>query len=154
MVSTIATPWAPFDRADPAVAVGLLERIRGRTAEAWVVVEPRPAETPRRRFGGKAARSAYSATISPFADDEAPHFLLYLTFPKGPSFSDRGVSLPPGAVLDDQSKDDATFRVPIATAAADTLGLAMAALDSCAGAPLGDAWRACLGDTYVSRVGY
>ena len=114
-----------------------------------MVVEPQPDETRRGLFRGKA-KSTHSATISPFADDDEPHFLIYLTFPKGAVFSDRSASIPDWAVLDDESKDDAMVRVPISTSLGDTIGLAMAALDGCSESPLGDTWRTAIGHAYVS----
>ena len=152
-MNTIATPWAAFPRGDATVATDLLAQILTMTAEAWVVVEPVPDEQRRGMFR-KAKGSPYSATISPYADDEEPHAIAYVTFPKGAVFSDRGLALPSWAVLDDEAKDDATLRMPIATPPGDMIALAIAALDSCSDAPLGDAWRACIGDTYVGKPGY
>jgi hypothetical protein len=153
-MNTIATPWSTFERHDLSLPIGFLEQIQTRTADAWVVVEPLPDTERRGRFWGKAPRSPYSATISPFADDDAPHVIVYLTFPKGASFSERGMTMPTWAVVDDEAKDDATLRMPISTPLGDMIGLAMAALDSCHGSPLGDAWQACIGDTYVGKPGY
>jgi hypothetical protein len=153
-MNTIATPWSTFERDNLPMPIGLLERIRNRTADAWVVVEPLPDGERRGRFWAKAPKSVYSATISPFADDDDPHFIVYLTFPKGSVFSDRGMTMPSWAAVDDENKDDATLRTPISTPLGDTIGLAMAALDSCSDSPLGDAWRAAIGDTYVSRSAY
>src|SRR5689334_3894993 len=99
-MDTIATDWMPFERRDSTVAIDLLGRIRERTADAWLVVEPRSNDGDHRRLLRKRRQSSHSVTISPFAEDDQPHFILYLTFPKGPRFGDRGFEVPVWATVD------------------------------------------------------
>jgi hypothetical protein len=147
-VGSIGTDWIPFDRSDVAATAALLAGILDRTADAWLVVEPRPSDEGGSRLR-KAARSPYSATISPMADDDEPHIMVYVVFPKGARFVDRGIALPTWVQLDDTGKDDATVRVPHTTDPAEVVRLALTLLEGCAGTTLGQAWQGALGDTFV-----
>ena len=145
----IGTPWQPFERGQPALPVELLGSILDRTADAWLTVEPVPPAPEKSGWRKKQPKSAWSITISPYAQDESPHVLLYGTFPKGPAFADRGVALPAWATVADSSRDDVTVEVPIDQPLDQVVGLAMAVLDGCSDAALGGQWRAALGDTYT-----
>ena len=91
---SIGTDWEPFDRGQLDLPVRLLGSILDRTAEAWLVVEPVPPAPEKSGWRKKQPKSERSITVSPYAEDDAPHLLLYGTFPKGPAFADRGVALP------------------------------------------------------------
>ena len=148
----VQTDWQSFTRPDVTVPTGMVDGIRERTADAWVNLEPEVEHGKRGQVRHKNAGSPYSATVSPYADDDEPHFLLYLKFPKGARFTARCPTLPPGVELDDDSADDAILRAPMSTPAADTMCFVMDALESCSDEPLGNAWRAAVGDaTVVSR---
>ena len=150
-MADIRTPWIAFDSNDPGTPAELLNRIRDRTADTWVTVEPMPAAGGGGRFRRKPADSPYSVTISPYADDEAPHVLLYLVFPKGARFSERTGLLPDVAQLDDDGRDDAMVRVPLATPSDDVAALAISLLRNCSDTDLGSSWRAGIGDTTIPR---
>jgi hypothetical protein len=146
----IRTPWIAFDSDDPRTPAELLDRIRDYTADTWVTVEPMPTDGGG-RFRRKLADSPYSVTMSPYADDEMPHVLLYLVFPKGARFSDRVGVLPDHAQLDEDSRDDAMVRVSLATPSGDVAALAIGLLRSCSDDDLGPNWRAGIGDTTIPR---
>jgi len=150
-MADIRTPWIAFDSSDPGTPAELLDRIRDKTADTWVTVEPMPAAGGGGRFRHKSAGSPYSVTMSPYAADEAPHVLLYLVFPKGARFSERADLLPDVAQLDDDGRDDAMVRVPLATPSADVAALAIGLLRSCSATDLGPSWRAGIGDTTIAR---
>jgi hypothetical protein len=151
---SLATKWLPFARHDLSVPTELLARIYHKTADTWVTLEPLAAEQPRTWLRRRATDSPFNATISPYANDEAPHLLVYLTFPKGPRFTERGGVVPVGAELEDEAPDDASLRVGITTPAEHAVRIAMAALDSTSDSPLGEQWRARIGDTYVALPTY
>jgi hypothetical protein len=146
---SIGTDWETFDRGQLDLPVRLLGSILDRTAEAWLVVEPVPPAPEKSGWRKKQPKSERSITVSPYAEDDAPHLLLYGTFPKGPAFTDRGVALPSWATVADSSRDDVTVEVPIDQPLDQVVGLAMAVLDGCSDASLGEQWRAALGDTYT-----
>ncbi|HUZ35685.1 MAG TPA: hypothetical protein VMV17_05095 [Streptosporangiaceae bacterium] len=150
-MTDIGTPWIAFDSSAPGTPAELLDRIRDKTADTWVTVEPMPAPAGGGRFRHKPADSPYSATMSPYAADEEPHVLLYLVFPKGARFSERVGPLPDVAQLDDDGRDDATLRVPLATPSGEVAALAIGLLRGCSGTDLGSSWRAGIGDTTIPR---
>ena len=145
----VQTDWQPFTRPDVTVPTAMLDGIRGRTADAWVNVEPEPQRGGRGLARRKNVESAYAATVSPYADDDEPHFALYLKFPKGARFTARCPTLPAGVEVDDDSADDAMLRAPMSTPAADTMRFVMDALESCSEGPLGNAWRSAVGDATI-----
>ena len=149
----LVTEWQAFARHDLSVAAEMLGRIVDKTADHWLVVEPRNIQ-PHRSLLGKPAPSRYSIVISPFADDDEPHMLIYLTFPKGTRFSERGWVPTPLVQMDDDGRDDASLRIPISLPVVEAIRIAMSALDSTSNTPLGNDWRASIGDTYVPRTGY
>ncbi|MDT5027488.1 MAG: hypothetical protein QOE61_3914 [Micromonosporaceae bacterium] len=102
----------------------------------------------------RATDSPFSATISPYASDEALHLLVYLRFRKGARFTERGGVVPAGAELDDEAPDDASLRVGITTPAENAVRVAMVALDSTSDTPLGEQWRAAIGDNHVPYGSY
>jgi hypothetical protein len=153
-VRSLATEWLPFARHDLSVPTDLLAGIYDKTADTWVTLAPQAADQPRGWLRRGATDSPFSATISPYARDEAPHLLIYLTFPKGARFTERGGVVPAGAELDDEARDDASLRVGIHTPAEQAVRVAMAALDSTSDTSLGEQWRAKIGDTYVPLGSY
>lgn len=145
------TPWIAFDSSDPGTPAELLDRIRDKTADTWVTVEPMPAAGGGGRFRRKQADSPYSVTMSPYAADEAPHVLLYFGFPKGARFSERAGIMPDVAQLDDDGRDDAMVRVPLGTPSNDVAALAIGLLRNCSDTDLGPNWRTGIGDTTIPR---
>jgi hypothetical protein len=150
----LVTEWQAFARDDLSLAAEMLGRIVDKTADHWLVVEPQVIDQQRSLLRRKPASSPYSIVISPYADDDEPHMLIYLTFPKGARFSERGWEAAPLVQLDDEGRDDASLRVPLTMPVAEAIRLAMSALDSTSDTPLGDQWRARIEDTYVPRPGY
>jgi hypothetical protein len=150
-MADVRTPWIAFDSSDPATPAVLLDRIRDRTADTWVTVEPIATAGGGGRFRNKSASSPYSVTMSPYAADEAPHVLLYFVFPKGARFGERTGPLPDLAELDDDGRDDAMVRVPLEAPSADVAALAIGLLRSCSDTDIGSSWRAAIGDTTIPR---
>jgi hypothetical protein len=140
------TSWLAFDRGDLSAPAELLGRIVERTADHWLTVEPVPVPAEGGRLFRHKPKASYSVTIAPYARDESPHFLLYLTFPKGPKLTERGYAVRPPVEIDDEGRDDATIRVPLTTSMESAVSIAVAALEASSEDPLGSDWRAILGD--------
>jgi hypothetical protein len=151
MSNSVATPWQPFDAGDHTIPVELLGQIMGRTADAWVMMEPIVAAPPKKRFLGKEPKAPYSVLVVPYATSTPPEITIHASFPDGPVFSARtSFALPAWATLNIDEDEYADIDMSIIVPLPDVIALAIAAVRASSATPLGDAWRTCLGDNHIA----
>jgi hypothetical protein len=145
--------WIEVSRSSPDESAALVAALPVDDGDSVVLFEPAPegAQAERRGLFGhkRIVQSPTSASIMKQAGDgpDAGTYVVYLTFPKGARFSERGVAVPDGFALDGDGRDDATLSASLSVPADDVVRFVIEALSVASGGPGREEWRAVLTDT-------